>query len=349
MSGGSPEAGPSRSLGTGLRVAVAVGLTAYILWRADPAQVLRAAASADWRLIAAAVALVFVDRGLMAYRWMVLLSALSPQTRPPFPAVLRIFFVSTFVGSFLPSLAGDVYRAYSLSRLHVNGVESAASVIMDRALGVLSMVLVAIAALAFAREMITLPGVLPTVLIAGVGCGVAAAGLYSERVASLALGAAALLPGQKAKRLGVGLVDAVRRYASHHGAVTVVLIASVAVQLIRVAQAYCLGVAIGIAAPLWTYLVFVPLIVIVMQVPITISGLGTSQLMFELFFGRVGVPAPQAVALSILFLALGIIGNLPGGLIYLTGPAPPKPPGGEGGIRSRTAAPEQESASSRRG
>ena len=265
--------------------------------------------------MAAAIALVLVDRGLMAYRWMVLLSALSPGTRPPFPAVLRIFFVSSFVGSFLPSLAGDVYRAYSLSRLHVSGVESAASVIMDRALGVLSMVLVAIAALAFAREMIALPGVLSTVLIAGLGCGVAAAGLYSERVASLALGAAALLPGQKTKRLSVGVVDAVRRYAAHHAAVTVVLIASVAVQLIRVAQAYCLGIAIGITAPLWTYLVFVPLIVIVMQVPITISGLGTSQLMFELFFGRVGVPAPQAVALSILFLALGVLGSLPGGVL----------------------------------
>jgi uncharacterized membrane protein YbhN (UPF0104 family) len=197
------------------------------------------------------------------------------------------------------------------------------------------MVLVAIGALAFAREMAALPGVLPTVLIAGLGCAVAAAGLYSEAVASLALAAAALLPGAKAKRLGAGLVDSVRRYATHRGELTEVLIASVAVQIIRVMQAYCLGVAIGITAPLWTYFVFVPLIVIVMQVPITISGLGTSQLMFELFFARVGVPSAEAVALSILFVALGIVGNLPGGFLYL--------------FTSRRAAPEPESVSPRRG
>ena len=83
--GTGPSTPPSGSLGTALRVAVAVSLTAYILWRADPAQVLRAAASADWRFMAAAIALVLVDRGLMAYRWMVLLSALSPGTRPPSP------------------------------------------------------------------------------------------------------------------------------------------------------------------------------------------------------------------------------------------------------------------------
>jgi uncharacterized protein (TIRG00374 family) len=308
-----------RLLKTAIRIAVAVGLTAYILWQTNPAQVASAAASADWRWIGAAVALVLLDRALMAYRWMVLLCALAPGTRPPFAAVLRIFFVSTFVGSFLPSLAGDVYRAYSLSRLRVSGVEAAASVIMDRALGVLSMVLVAIAALAFAHNMLALPGVLPTLLVAGAACAVGAAGIYSERVASMALAVAARLPGQPTRRLASGLVDSVRRYAHHHAELTNVLASSIAVQMIRVLQAYCLGVAIGVAAPMWAYFVFIPVIVIVMQIPVTIMGLGTSQFAFPLLFGEVGVPAPEAVALSILFVALAIIGNLPGGVLYLTG------------------------------
>ena len=72
------------------------------------------------------------------------------------------------------------------------------------------------------------------------------------------------------------------------------LLASIAVQGLRVLQAYCLGVALGIATPLWVYFVFIPLIVIVMQVPITVSGLGVSQAMFELLFTRVGVPSAEA-------------------------------------------------------
>jgi uncharacterized membrane protein YbhN (UPF0104 family) len=119
--------------------------------------------------------------------------------------------------------------------------------------------------------------------------------------------------------LASGLVDAVRRYARHHGELTTVLFASTLVQALRVIQAYCLGQAIGIAAPLWTYFVFVPLIVMVMQLPITPSGLGTSQLAFDLFFRQVGVPSAHAVALSILFVALALVGNLPGVLLYLTG------------------------------
>ncbi len=302
-----------------VRLLIAVLLTAYVLWAANPSQVFRAAASADWRWVAVAVGLVLVDRSLMAYRWMVLLCALAPGTRPPFRAVLRIFFVSTFVGSFLPSMAGDVYRAYSLSRLHVSGVEAAASVIMDRALGVLSMVLVAVVALAFARDLVAMPGVLTTVIIASVGCAVAAAGLYSERIAAVALAIAARLPGRKARSTASGLVDAVRRYTRHHAELTNVLVSSIGVQILRVVQAYCLGLAIGITAPVWAYFVFIPLIVIVMQLPITPSGLGTSQLMFDLFFRQVGVASASAVALSILFVALGVVGNLPGALLYMTG------------------------------
>lgn len=308
-------------LARALRILIAVGLTTYVVWAADASRVVAAAAAADWRWIGAAIALVLVDRALMAWRWMVLLCALSPGTRPPFPAVLRIFFVSTFVGSFLPSLAGDVYRAYSLSRLRVSGMESAASVLMDRALGILSMVLVAVAAAASTPSVVEFPGVLPTIVGAAAICVVGAAGVYSERVASLATAAAARLPGQSARRLATGLVDAVRRYARHHRELTSVLAASVAVQVLRILQAYCLALALGITAPLWAYFVFIPLIVIVMQIPVTTMGLGTSQLAFDVFFGQVGVPSAEAVALSLLFVALGVVGNLPGALVYASGRA----------------------------
>src|SRR5436190_22269021 len=88
------------------RIAVAAGLTAYILWKSHPRDVLTALAGADWRPIAVAVVLVLFDRALMAYRWVVLLCTVDPANRPPLSDVMRIFFVSTFVGTFLPASVG---------------------------------------------------------------------------------------------------------------------------------------------------------------------------------------------------------------------------------------------------
>jgi hypothetical protein len=86
-------------------------------------------------------------------------------------------------------------------------------------------------------------------------------------------------------------------------------------------QAFYLGRSLGIEAPLAAYFAFIPLILLIMLLPITINGLGTSQLAFVWLFQQAAVPAPEAFALSILFVALGVVGNLPGGLLYATAPA----------------------------
>lgn len=297
---------------------MAVALTAYVVWTSDPAGILRATAGADGGWIAAALGLVVVDRALNAIRWIMLLGALTPGSRPPAGAVLRIFFVSSFVGTFLPSIGGDVYRAYQLAQLQVRPAEAAASVLMDRALGVWSMVIVAAAALAVVRD-VEVPGVVPALLVVSAGCAAAAAGVFSQRAAAFAVAVAGRLPAPRVHHAARGLTDAVRRYADHHGALVSVLALSIAVQLLRVVQAYCLGRALGMAEPLALYLALVPLITLIMQIPITVGGLGTTQYAFERLFGAAGVAPALAVALSILFLALGTVGNLPGGILYAAG------------------------------
>jgi uncharacterized protein (TIRG00374 family) len=232
--------------------------------------------------------------------------------------VLRVFFTSSFVSNFVPSVGADLYRAYDLSRYDVHLAESTASVLMDRALGVLSVVLVAAVALPFATVQGRGELGLILVLIAIV-CAVAAAVVFSERAALLIRAIASRIPVPLLHRVTAALTDAVRAYATHHGAVARVLVLSVLVQVFRVIQAWCLGQALGIALPLATYFAFIPLIVFIMQIPITPNGLGTTQIAFERFFVPQGAPAPNVFALSVLFLGLGILGSLPGGLLYVFG------------------------------
>lgn len=310
------------------RIAVAVALTAFVLfWKTDPSDVARVAAGADLGWVAAAIALVLIDRALMAWRWIVLLRALTPGSRPPFGAVLRIFFVSTFVGTFLPSVGGDVYRAYSLSRLDVIGAESAASVLMDRVLGVLSIAIVGVVAMSIAGPAAWDRGIVATLMLAAAGCAVAAVAVFSERAATAAQQVVGRVTNARLQRLAAGLAEAVRRYSNHHGDLLNVLAMSVLVQVIRVVQAYCLGRGLGIDAPFWAYFAFIPLILLIVLVPVSISGFGTAQVAFDWLFGRVGVSSAEAFALSVLFIALGIVGNLPGGVLYALGPARTAPDG----------------------
>jgi glycosyltransferase 2 family protein len=298
------------------RAAVAAGLTAYILWRSHPREVLAALAGADWRLIAVAVALVLADRALMAWRWLLLLCIIDPADRPPFTEIMRIFFVSTFVGTFLPASVGsDAVRAYSMTRLNVRGRDAIASVFIDRMLGVASILVMAAAGLLLARDLAGNRTILLSLVVAAAVCAATLLVVFSNRAARLATVAIARLPA-RLRDIGEGLIGSIRRYAAHHGRLASVLLGSLGVQTLRIVQAYFLGAGLGIAAPAAAYFAFIPLILLVMLLPVTFNGIGTSQAAFVWFFERAAVPAPPAFALSVLFVALGVVGNLPGGLLY---------------------------------
>ena len=307
------------------RIAVAGGLTAYLLWQSQPRAVGAALGQAAWAPILLAVSLVLIDRALMAYRWILLLCIVDPAGRPRLAAVMRIFFVSTFVGTFLPaSVGGDAVRAYSIARLNVGGGDAVASVLMDRMIGVASIFAMALAGLVLARDLAENRTIVAALAVAGAACAVTLIVVFSRQAAALTSAVSARLPA-RARRGAEALVTSIRRYAAFHRQLAAVLACSVLVQALRVLQAYYLGRGLGIDAPLSTYFAFVPLILLVMLLPVTFNGIGTSQAAFVWFFARAGVPAAEAFALSVLFVALGVVGNLPGGFLYATGRLPALP------------------------
>ena len=108
-------------------------------------------------------------------------------------------------------------------------------------------------------------------------------------------------------------------YRHHHGALRRCSLASVGVQVLRVLQAWCWACALGIDCAA------VGLLRQHSGDPADHAAAGHDQRHRDepggvpLVLRRVGVGRAEAFALSVLFVALGIVGNLPGGLLYATG------------------------------
>ena len=99
------------------------------------------------------LALVAIDRAVMILRWILLLRASGIPISTG--EAMRLFLVSSFVGSFLPAgIGADAARAYGLSRdCGDRAATRVASVAVDRLLGVLSLVVMAVVGvLAWAPE-----------------------------------------------------------------------------------------------------------------------------------------------------------------------------------------------------
>ena len=308
-----------------LRIVVSVALIALLLSRLDVRSMAGFLVRADWWLVALTLVTVAMDRSLMAGRWIYLLEGLG--FHPPRVRVVKIFFLSTFFGSFLPTgIGGEAVRAVSFSRLSSKGVESVASVAMDRIMGMLSMLLIGLVALVVFYRIYPHPALLATVLALSV---LALAGLalllspsFHRWILSHIRPASedggedekAGWPGWRSSvRRAVGAME---RYRRQPGLLGLVLAMSVGVQILRILQAYLLSEAMALDTALVYFFCFVPLILLITMLPISVSGLGTTNLAYVALFGSVGMDPDGAFVLSILILALGVIGNLPGGFIY---------------------------------
>jgi uncharacterized membrane protein YbhN (UPF0104 family) len=113
------------------------------------------------------------------------------------------------------------------------------------------------------------------------------------------------------------LTDAVGRYRDRRGVLVHVLVWSIVVQVLRITQAYILGVGLGITVPFTYYLLFMPLALLLLLLPISISGFGLPQGGIVWMLQPMGVPESQAFALSTLIVLTGLAGNVPGLYLWL--------------------------------
>jgi uncharacterized membrane protein YbhN (UPF0104 family) len=256
----------------------------------------------------AVLALVALDRLIMIWRWIILLRATGQQIATRSAA--WIYLVSSFVGSFLPAgIGGDAARAYTLARRTSEGSAAFASVAVDRLLGLLSLVFVAAVGLSIARTGPAIAARAPLLAVCVLAGFVLAAFLWSDRWMFGAVSPAGSWMSRVAAAVG--------RYRGHGGALAAVLSLSIGVQLLRILQAWLLGRGIGIDVPLTYYLLFMPVGLVALMLPISVNGFGVPQGIIVWLLQPAGVASADAFALSTLIVLSGIVANLPGALLYL--------------------------------
>jgi uncharacterized protein (TIRG00374 family) len=301
-----------------LRLAITAAILAYLATRIDMAAAAQATAAISRPHLILVLMMVGLDRAVMIFRWVLLLRAGRINIAPL--DATRLFLVSSFVGSFLPAgIGADAVRAYGLARgtrheaPSATGSEAVASVAVDRVLGVASLVLMAIiGVIAWTPDD---PGDWRIPAAIGVALFASVAVFWANEWLRL------IIPTRRhegfvASRL-LRLTDAVGRYRHRRGVLVHVLAWSIVVQVLRISQAYILALGLGLTVPFTYFLLFMPLGLLMLLLPISISGFGLPQGVIVWLLRPVGVAESDAFALSTLIVLTGLAGNLPGLFLWL--------------------------------
>jgi len=252
-----------------------------------------------------------------AWRWRTLVSVQGIAVR--YIDAVRYCFIGLFFNNvMLGSMGGDVIKAYYLARGSSGRAEGAfISVIADRTVGFLTFFGIGFVGIALNIRNPQLRGA-SWLLFAlfCVTCGGLAV-LYSKNVLKKIPFARKVLDrfpiGENVRRL----YRALYAYRACPFTLCKAMFASVALQLVTIALFYRVAQELGMVTLAYRHLLLlVPLLGTVCALPITPSGWGTGEIAYCSFFGALGIPADQALALDLVMRAMVISWSMLGGMLY---------------------------------
>lgn len=299
-----------------LRILASTLLLVFLLWRVDLAQLRILFSSVRFLPLAMGLLAWFSHLLLLNLRWRRLLVA--QDIRLPYFRLLVYYMISFFFNNFLPAGLGmDITRTVYVAKENKRGSEVFASVLTERVLGMVGILIFALLALMFYLN--TPEGRIFALLILGTMILTAAViALFLRR---------GFLPGIRRRIASIRVFklgertrhfyEAMQLYRKRGRSVLWAIFLSLFVQGFLVLINYTAGLSLGLDLPLYSHLVYVPIISIIAIIPISINGIGVREWGYVFLFGMAGLTSGEALSLSLLFFAVGIVGSLSGGIAFL--------------------------------
>jgi len=318
-----------------LKLAAGIGLLYFLYTRLeDPQELWRQMANADKLLLLIGACLYASAVALNGVKWGVLLRAAG--IRVTFARLMAYQWVAEFFNNFLPAqVGGDVMRGYRLATDTRRAADAAASVLIDRFIGLLVFMLGAALAswfmLLYGRPDGTAfpPEQLVTVRVIALGSGVVTLGLgaallalLSRRLKRLVERILARLPlAQRTVPIWHKMGDAFNVYRHSYSALlwtaagSAVIVALTSVNIWLIARAIQPdGISLLEVFAINPIIVFVSL-----ALPLSPGGLGVRQGAFAATFLLMGSSTELGFAVGLLQQFIGYLVSVPGGILWMRG------------------------------
>jgi len=274
--------------------------------------------SVDWLLILVSVLVAFLQNVISALKWHVVVAAKKLQGGVY--QLLKYLYIGRLYNLILPtSMGGDVIRVYRLGKLNANMERAAASVFVDRFTGMLLLLILAGTAVLLSVRgsgylfAMSLGFVLLVVVVLGWG---AVDSRFAELLEKLAARVKNRFIGKVAEKFdafqaSIRDLHGNRRFLVGIGAYSLLF------YCFAVANVWTSALAFDLEVALVDMMIAVPIIMLVMNLPVSIRGLGLVEASFTLGFELLGYSAELGLTTALVMRAKTLIDALVGGIFEL--------------------------------
>lgn len=269
---------------------LSLALLGWLLWKQNWNEIFLAIKDLPLWTFFLCFGLLLVRHIWNTVRWFLLLRA--QNIRLQFIKALKFVFMGLFVSNFLPSMVGgDVVRIAGILKETENRIAGAASVIVDRVVGVFGMLFF----LPFSAPLIEL---------------VFSKGLFFGGI----FGSANPKWADPIRRSVRKILTAVKIWLKQPGSLLLALIASWTGVISNAVGVLILAKEMGIPVSLTDVIGATTLIYFITMVPISINGYGVRELAILSFYTHFGATSEQATALALVTRVFYMMVSLPGSL-----------------------------------
>ncbi|HXD50953.1 MAG TPA: lysylphosphatidylglycerol synthase transmembrane domain-containing protein [Burkholderiales bacterium] len=292
-----------------LKIAISLALITIVMHAFDVRGVIAHFAKVDTITLLLVIVIALSISLLHTLRWLAVVNANG--SRLGFKAALQIVLIGHFFNQALPSsVGGDAMRIWCAYRAGLGFSAAANTVIIDRALTLVSLLLLTAGGLPWLFEIVTDPAArwaLSTVIFAGLaGFGIL---LALRRLPQM------IAHWQLARALLEVAGLARKTMSSIQFGLPVILLSIVSFIGFAIIVFY-LAQAMQLEVSLRDCILLVPPVILVTVVPVSIAGWGVREGAMVVAFGFIGVPANAAFAVSVLFGLTLAAASLPGSLLW---------------------------------
>jgi len=242
-----------------------------------------------------------------AYRWYVLVKCWEPDAR--FWPLVRITFTSNFFGMFLPGGATEVIRVAGLKQAGSSLPNSFSSVVFDRVVGLVSLVVMLLLGAVFFQGVST--------RAVAIYASLALVCVVVFAVLALHSGMHGLLlrltpEGSRLRKGASAMIDALVILRGRPMLILWSFVLAFGMQMFRVMWFYFGAFAVAVPLAISWLMILVPAHTFMVMLPVSLGGVGVGEAVLLEFFASLGFDSSIAIAFAVLLYVSNLIANLPG-------------------------------------
>jgi glycosyltransferase 2 family protein len=307
-----------------IQLLISIILLAVLVYWIDFKNFINSVKNANYFYIFIAVIIATINRFIMAYKWNLLLKVKNINIS--FFEVTKIYYISNFLGLYLPPTIGaDIVRAYYMNKKKYHLSDILSSIVVERLIGFLVLLLVAVLGgiffyFFFWDSRLDIKNILKIfisiTMFAFLVFILSLNKMLSNKVLTLLIRLNSI---KTVDKLSDKLHKLYSSYLLFKNSKFILLIFFILTGLevfSYILRSYIVAQALNVTIPFVYIFSFVPIIMALIRLPISLNGFGINEGGFVYFLSLIDIPKSIGFSVGLIDHLVVMIAILPGGIFY---------------------------------